>query len=111
MAFYDYSDPQIAAQAASVVTSTIGGFILVVSAILFFVVLIRAHGAPRVSVEEFRFSRAVHEPRTVPVALNSFGLWIALMIGLTLVNYGYPIAQLVARSDTSVPAVPIGAQR
>ncbi|VXC75578.1 Cytochrome c oxidase subunit I [Burkholderia sp. 8Y] len=111
MAFYDYSDPQIAAQAASVVISTIGGFILVVSAILFFVVLIRAHGAPRVSVEEFRFSRAVHEPRTIPVALNSFGLWLALMIGLTLVNYGYPIAQLVARSDTSVPAVPIGAQR
>ncbi|WP_244816224.1 b(o/a)3-type cytochrome-c oxidase subunit 1 [Caballeronia sp. Lep1P3] len=111
MAFYDYSDPQIAHQAASVVISTIGGFVLVVSALLFFIVLIRAHRAPRVSVEEFRFSRAVHEPRTIPVALNSFGLWLALMIGLTLVNYGYPIAQLVARSDTSVPAVPIGAQR
>jgi cytochrome c oxidase subunit 1 len=111
MAFYDYSDPQIAHQAASVVISTIGGFILVVSALLFFVVLIRAHRAPHVRVEEFRFSRAVHEPRTIPVALNSFGLWLALMIGLTLVNYGYPIAQLVARSDTAVPAVPIGAQR
>jgi cytochrome c oxidase subunit 1 len=47
----------------------------------------------------------------VPVALNSFGLWLALMIGLTLVNYGYPIAQLMARPETSVPAIPIGAQR
>jgi cytochrome c oxidase subunit 1 len=45
------------------------------------------------------------------VALNSFALWLVLMIGLTLVNYGYPIAQLLARSDTAVPAVPIGAQR
>ncbi|WP_250453521.1 b(o/a)3-type cytochrome-c oxidase subunit 1 [Caballeronia sp. ATUFL_M2_KS44] len=111
MAFYDYGDPQIAHQAASVIMSVIGGFILVVSAVLFFVVLIRGHRAPRVSVEQFTFSRAIHEPRSMPVALNSFALWLALMIGLTLVNYGYPIAQLLARSDTSVPAVPIGAQR
>ncbi|MGE8580638.1 MAG: b(o/a)3-type cytochrome-c oxidase subunit 1 [Burkholderia contaminans] len=111
MAFYDYGDPQIAHQAASVIMSVIGGFILVVSAVLFFVVLIRGHRAQRTSVEQYTFSRAVHEPRTIPVALNSFALWLALMIGLTLVNYGYPIAQLLARSDTSVPAVPIGAQR
>jgi cytochrome c oxidase subunit I len=111
MAFYDYKDPEIAAQALSVVISVIGGFILVVSAVLFFIVLIKAHRAPKIAVEEFRFSRAVHEPRSIPVALNSFGLWLVLMIALTLVNYGFPIAQLVARSDTAVPAVPIGAQR
>ncbi|CDY75220.1 Cytochrome c oxidase (B(O/a)3-type) chain I [Caballeronia glathei] len=111
MAFYDYTNPEIAAQAFSVILSVIGGFILVVSAVLFFIILIRAHRAPRVVPEEFRFSRAVHEPRTLPVALNSFGLWLALMIGLTLVNYGYPIAQLMTRAETSVPAVPIGVQR
>jgi len=111
MAFYDYSDPAIAAQALSVVISVVGGLILVVSAVLFFIVLIKAHRAPQTAIEEFRFSRAVHEPRTIPVALNSFALWLVLMIGLTLVNYGYPIAQLLARSDTAVPAVPIGAQR
>jgi cytochrome c oxidase subunit 1 len=53
----------------------------------------------------------LHEPRSIPVALNSFALWLVLMIGLTLVNYGYPIAQLLSRPDTAVPAVPIGAQR
>jgi cytochrome c oxidase subunit I len=112
MAFYDYNDPAIAAQGLSVVISVLGGLILVISAALFFAVLIGGHRAPHVTPEEFRFSRAVHEPRTIPVALNSFALWIALMIGLTLVNYGYPIAQLVSRgADTSVPAVPIGAQR
>ncbi|SAL84198.1 cytochrome c oxidase, subunit I [Caballeronia choica] len=111
MAFYDYSNPEIAAQAFSVILSVIGGFILVVSAILFFIVLIRGHRGVRIVPEEFRFSMAVHEPRTIPVALNGFALWLALMIGLTLVNYGFPIAQLMTRSETSVPAVPIGAQR
>jgi cytochrome c oxidase subunit 1 len=111
MAFYDYTNPEIAAQAASVVASVIGGLILVVSAVLFFIVLIRAHGAVRVVPEEYRFSRAVHESPTVPVALNGFALWLALMVGITLVNYGYPVAQLMARSDTSVPAVPVGAPR
>jgi len=31
------------------------------------------------------------------------------MIGLTITNYGFPIAQLVVRHDTSVPAVYVGA--
>jgi cytochrome c oxidase subunit 1 len=40
-AFYDYTDPAIAAQAASVTMSIIGGAILVVSGALFLVVLAR----------------------------------------------------------------------
>jgi cytochrome c oxidase subunit 1 len=108
MAYFDYTDPEIAEQAVSVIISVIGGFILVISAVLFFIVLIRAHRGPRVAVDEFRFSVAVHEPKTVPVALNGFGLWLALMIGLTLFNYGYPIASLLARPETSVPAIMIG---
>ena len=40
----------------------------------------------------FRFASAVHPPVTVPAALNSYGLWVALMIGLTVTNYGFPIA-------------------
>jgi cytochrome c oxidase subunit 1 len=40
--------------------------------------------------------------------LNNFGLWVAMMIGLTIVNYGYPIAQLALLPQTSVPAIPIG---
>jgi cytochrome c oxidase subunit I len=53
----------------------------------------------------------VHMPVRIPVALNSFGLWLALMIGLTVVNYGYPIAQLMALPQTNVPAVYVGAVR
>jgi cytochrome c oxidase subunit 1 len=33
------------------------------------------------------------------------------MIGLSVVNYGYPIAQLMTLKQTSVPAVPIGSTR
>jgi cytochrome c oxidase subunit 1 len=50
-------------------------------------------------------------PARIPVALNSFGLWLALMIGLTVVNYGYPIAQLMVLKETNVPAVYVGASR
>ena len=38
-------------------------------------------------------------------------IWVALMIGLTVTNYGYPILKLARRvQDTSVPAVYVGAQ-
>ncbi len=93
------------------IVSVIGGLILVVSAVMLFVILIRWHRAPSVAVEEFRFSLAVHEPHTIQVALNTFALWLVLIIGLTFVNYGYPIAQLVSCGNTAMPAVPIGAQR
>ncbi|WP_118181123.1 b(o/a)3-type cytochrome-c oxidase subunit 1 [Paraburkholderia phosphatilytica] len=112
MAYYDYSNPAIAPQAIWVTMSAIGGFILVVSAIVFFVVLIQGHRSARAVAGEYRFSTAVHEATTVPVALNGFALWLSLMVALTIVNYGYPVAQLMARGgDTSVPAVSIGASR
>ena len=53
----------------------------------------------------------MHPPKSVPVALNSFGLWVALMLLLTVVNYGFPIVQLMSRHDTSVPVIRIGAPR
>ena len=47
MAFYDYANPAISPQAFSVTMSAIGGLILLISGILFLVVLIRGHRAPR----------------------------------------------------------------
>jgi len=105
MAFYDYSDPVIAEQAASVTMSVIGGAILVVSGALFLTVLARGQAAFRVEPGAYRFSVAVHPPRSLPAALNGFGLWLGLMIGLTIVNYGFPIAHLLATPGTAVPAV------
>ena len=101
----------ISPQALSVSMSVLGGLIVLVSGFLFIAVLIRGQIAPRTDAGPYRFAVAVHPPVTMPVALNSFGLWIALMIGLTVVNYGYPIAQLMALKATSVPAVYVGSAR
>jgi cytochrome c oxidase subunit 1 len=111
MAFYDYSNPALSPEALSVVASVIGGAILVVSGALFFTVLVRGHLAPRVEPPEYRFSVAVRPPVTVPAALNGYGLWVGLMLALTVINYGFPIFHLMFRSDTSVPVVHIGASR
>jgi cytochrome c oxidase subunit 1 len=112
MAFYDYANPEIARQAFSVSMSVLGGALLLVSAALFFAILIRGHRSERADPAAYRFAKAVHEPVRLPAALNGFGLWLTLMIGITLVNYGYPIVQLMALgSNTSVPAVYVGAPR
>ena len=55
MAFYDYTDPQIAAQAVWVTMSVVGAAILVLSGVLFLVVLARGQTALRI------------EPASVPV--------------------------------------------
>ncbi|MET0969701.1 MAG: cbb3-type cytochrome c oxidase subunit I [Tardiphaga sp.] len=111
MAFYDYADPAIAGQALSVSMSVVGGVMLVTSAVLFFAVLIRGHRAERADPGVYRFAVAVHEPVRLPAALNGFALWLTLMIALTVVNYGYPVVQLLALKGNAVPAVYVGAQR
>ena len=111
MAFYDYTDPAIAPQALSVSASALGGLILVISGALFILILLRGHLAARQEPADYRFSLAVHPPKTVPFALNGYGLWVGLMLLLTLINYGFPIAHLMSRPDTSVPVIPIGEGR
>ncbi|MDE1147203.1 MAG: b(o/a)3-type cytochrome-c oxidase subunit 1 [Azospirillaceae bacterium] len=111
MAYYDYTDPVLAAEAIWVVMSTIGGAILVVSGILFLTVLIRGHRAPVADPGPYRFAVAVHQAQRVPVALNSYGLWLSLMLGLTLINYGFPIIHLLTTPGTNVPAITVGAQK
>jgi cytochrome c oxidase subunit 1 len=90
--------------------SAIGGFILLASGILFLVILACGMRAPQTDAGPYRFALAVHQPATVPVALNTHALWVGLMIALTLTNYGYPILTLALNEGTSVPAVYVGAQ-
>jgi len=107
MAYYDYTHPALQAQAWTVTASALGGAVLVVSAALLVYVLWlsgRRAGTP----ETFRFSLPVHAAARVPAALNGFALWVGLMIALTLVNYGFPIAQLAVLKETSVPAARVG---
>ncbi|MEJ5991057.1 cbb3-type cytochrome c oxidase subunit I [Ramlibacter sp. PS3R-8] len=109
MAYFDYTHPALQPQALTVTISSIGGLLLVVSGLLFIWILATARrGAPEPTV--YTFSTPVHDG-PVPAALNSFALWIALMVGLTVVNYGFPIVQLALMPGTSVPVIPVGGAR
>ncbi|ACC69540.1 b(o/a)3-type cytochrome-c oxidase subunit 1 [Paraburkholderia phymatum] len=110
MAYYDYSNPAIAPQAIWVAVSAIGGVVLVISGLLFIYILAKSQFGTVEQPKQFRFSAPAHPVERVPAALNSFGLWVALMIGLTVVNYSVPIAQLLGLQQTSVPAVSVGAR-
>jgi cytochrome c oxidase subunit I len=110
MAYFDYSNPEIAPLAVSVIITFFGGLMLVLSGLLFLLVLAGGHRSAAASVPEFRFSQPVHPVGRVPLALNGYALWLALMVGLSVLNYGYPIGQLMALPQTSVPAVPVGGQ-
>lgn len=108
MAYYDYTHAALAPDAWTVIVSVIGGALLVVSGVLFVYVLLAGHFGVRVKAEAYRFSVALHEHTSVPRALNGFAVWFALMIALTLINYGFPIWQLAQLKSTSVPAVYVG---
>lgn len=107
MAYYDYTHPALEPQAITVTISTFGGLLLVISAAMFLYILVTAkrQTAP---VPEFTFSKAVHPGTKPPAVLNSLGLWVGMMIALTVVNYGYPIVQLALTPEASVPIVPVG---
>ena len=112
MAYYDYTHPDIQPQAWTVIASTLGGLLLVISALMLVYILAMAHRrkAKASAVAPFTFSRTAHPSDHVPALLNGFGLWVAMMIGLTVVNYGYPIAQLALLKEASVPVIPIGSR-
>lgn len=109
MAYYDYTHPALASQAITVTISAIGGLILVISAALFLYILASARRkAGTVPVMATPFSTAVHPNARTPAVLNGFGLWVAMMVALTVVNYGYPIVQLAMTPLAYVPVIPVG---
>jgi len=110
MAYYDYTHPDLQSQAWTVTASAIGGFVLLASGILLVYILATARRRDDAVVAPFTFSRTAHPGGQTPISLNSFGLWVGMMIGLTVVNYGYPIAQLAFLKDAYVPVIPIGSR-
>ncbi len=111
MAYFDYSAPQIAPEAWTVVVSTLGGALVLVSGLLFVYILAFAYRRPAVQAPPYRFSEPLHPVVAVPRALNGLGVWFVLMVLLTLVNYGFPIWQLSQLKAGSVPAAYVGGGR
>ena len=104
MAYFDFTIPALAPQAIWVSVSAVGGFVLVLSAILLLGVLLASHRGPVAAGPPVTFSLAVHPPRRLPASLNGFRVWLLLVVALTIANYGYPIAQFVFLQGTGVPA-------
>jgi cytochrome c oxidase subunit 1 len=107
MAYYDYANPALASQGVWVSISAVGGFVLVLSAALFIGVLLASHRGPAAVISPLKFSLAVNPPRRLPKSLNSFGIWALLVLGLTVANYGYPLAQFVFLGKSAVAAFPV----
>ena len=105
-----YTHPDLQPQAWTVVASTLGGLLLVISAFLLVYILARAHRQPRTAPPPYSFSVEAHPGGRTPALLNGFALWVAMMIGLTLVNYGFPIAQMAVLDEAAVPVVPVGSR-
>jgi cytochrome c oxidase subunit I len=108
MAYYDFTHPDLAPQAWTVLMSVLGGALLVLSGLLFVWILIGAYRRPAQVTPAYRFSEALHEPAAAPKLHSGLGVWVALMVALTLINYGFPIWQLLQIHKTSVPAVYVG---
>jgi cytochrome c oxidase subunit 1 len=107
MAYFDYSNPALHPQAWTITMSSIGGLLLVISAFMFIYILATARRNP-IEPAAYSFARSIHPDDPVPAGLNGFALWVGMMIALTVVNYGFPIAQLAAARDTAVPAIHMG---
>ncbi len=107
VAAFDYADPLMASMAPLVIISVIGGLILLISATLLIVVLVRSHFGEREVGEPMRFAVALNPPVRVPSSLNGFALWNGIVLVLMLVAYGYPIGQFFFLKQHSVPAVEI----
>ncbi|MEA3177718.1 MAG: cytochrome c oxidase subunit [Gammaproteobacteria bacterium] len=105
VAIFDYNLPMMKPMAPLVVVSAVGGLILLASAILLIVILIRSHFGERTLTQPLQFALAVNPPQRVPASLNGFGLWNAIVAVLMITSYGYPIGQFFFLKSHSVPAV------
>jgi cytochrome c oxidase subunit 1 len=109
VAIFDYSDPFVARMGPLVIVSVIGGLILLVSAILLIVILVRSQLGERLLSTPLQYALAVNPPKHVPASLNGFALWNAILLVLMVVAYGYPIGQFLILKS-SVPAYEVTRQ-
>jgi cytochrome c oxidase subunit 1 len=105
VAIFDYADPLIAPMGPLVIVSVIGGLILLASAVLLIVILIRSQFGERTMAEPLQYALAVNPPVRVPSSLNGFALWNGIVLFLMIAAYGYPIGQFFVLRQHSVPAV------
>jgi cytochrome c oxidase subunit 1 len=107
VAVFDYSDPFVARMGPLVIISVIGGAMLLLSAILLIVILVRSQLGERRLEAPLRYALAVNPPKAVPASLNGFAVWNAIVLVLMLFAYGYPIGQFFILKS-KVPTYEVG---
>ena len=93
VAIFDFTDPLLARMIPLADLSVIGGLILLTSAILFIVILVRSQFGTLELAAPLRYALAVNPPTRVPESLNGFALWNTILLMFMIVMYGYPIGQ------------------
>jgi len=73
------------------------------SAVLLIVILLRSQGGEKADAGALTYARALDDASPVPRTLNGLGVWFGLMVALTIINYGYPIAQSFFLQHNTVP--------
>jgi cytochrome c oxidase subunit 1 len=108
VAVFDYRMPAVARWAVLVDWSVVGGAVLLVSAVLLVLVLLRSLRGQRVREPELQLAVAVQRESRITPALNGFALWNSIVLALMLAAYGYPIAQfLFVLPPHSAPAIDV----
>ena len=110
VAVFDYSMPSMAPMGPWVIASVIGGFMLLLSALLLIVVLVCSQLGERSVAEPLSYALAVNPPRRVPASLNGFGVWNSIVLALMIAAYGYPIGQFFFMRNHRVPAIEVTSQ-
>jgi cytochrome c oxidase subunit I len=93
VAIFDFTDPLLARMIPLADLSVIGGLILLTSAILFIIILVRSQFGTLELAAPLRYALAVNPPTRVPESLNGFALWNTILLMFMIVMYGYPIGQ------------------
>jgi len=104
VAVFDYNDPLIAPMWSLDIITAVGGVVLLVSAILLMVILIRSQLGERSVTEPLRYALAVNPPKHVPASLNSVLIWNVILAVFVVFAYGWPISQFFSLKPHSVPA-------
>ena len=107
VAIFDYSLPFMRPIVPLVIISVIGAVVLLASAILLIVILIRSHFGERKLAAPLQYALAVNPPVSLPESLNGFGLWNAILAVLMITSYGYPLGQFFFLKAHKVPAVEV----
>jgi cytochrome c oxidase subunit 1 len=108
MALFDYRLPQVARWATLDDISVLGGAILLVSALLLAVILLRSLVGARAEPSPLHFTLALHPSTRIAPALNGFALWNGIVLALMIAAYGYPIGQFLwVLKPHSAPAYPV----